>query len=99
MWLDDRESPMKPGERRLGHDGELAGGGEPRSGKRARRQDQGIGRPQRVGARRTVAVEQIGAEAGPAYETLQDVVGQGFVVPLAGGEVDDQGASEVAVQG
>ena len=84
------------GERRLGDDGELAGGGKARAGERARHENQGVVYAQRVGSRRAVAVEQIRAEADPADEPLQDVVGQGFVPSGARGEIDDQCLSEVA---
>ena len=96
MWLEERESPMKPVSGDLVTMANLlvVVRREPVSGLATR--IRGLSAPNGSAPEGQWTVEQIRAEADPADEPLQDVVGQGLVPSSARGEIDDQRLSEVA---
>jgi hypothetical protein len=85
------------GEGRAGQDGVLGRGGDGGGGERAGDEDERVGRAERVGAGRALAVEQVGPQPDPADEGAQHGVVQPLGALRAGGEVDVQDPAAVAV--
>jgi hypothetical protein len=95
-WLEASASLSRPGERRLGDDGELRARRQRRADERREAERERRLGAERVDPGRREPVHEPRAEAGAADVGAQDVVGQRQRLGARVRDVDDEGAAEVA---